>query len=68
MLTILYTYNHYTDLPFLPEKRVINTVNKLVYTFSVKGNGYVKLDYENFKTWLNSKKSRHSHKLETKDY
>ena len=38
MLTILCTYNHYADLSFLPEKRVINGINKLVCTFCDKEN------------------------------
>ena len=38
MLTILCTYNNYADLLFLPEKRVINGINKLVCTFYDKEN------------------------------
>ena len=38
MLTILCTYNHYADLSFLPEKRVINGINKLVCTLCDKEN------------------------------
>lgn len=60
---LVYLQLLHRDIPFLPEKRVINEVIKLMRFFIDKKICMLNcISKASFETWLNSKKSTCSHK------